>query len=258
MRAWRGGFTVTVLVAALTACDTGDPAPKRVEDPMFALAASVSGLKAGDYAYTVSTPTGATNSGVVDVPSDSATLDWMIGDADFRGRMTIRMVGPDRFVKLLFDTAELDLDEDGEELLGGAYWWRIDPDRLVDGDAYSVDRGAPDVTGASYLAQRVVTAQGDDRTITGTVDVTGLSGSLAFTDDLDGLGPATTALPFTVRLDERGRLTEWVLHAPAAGDVPAGDWKITATGYGTQEPQPRPPADQIKRMQSQGYAVLNG
>jgi hypothetical protein len=255
MKAVRGGCAA-VLVAALAACDTADPAPKWV-DPVFALAVSVSGVKAGDYAYTATSPTGDSMSGVVDVPSDSATLEHSIYYGDFRGRMTARMVGGDRYVKMAFDITETEASAYAdEELLTAAHWWRVDPDRIIDGDSWGVDRGAPDVTGAAYLAERVVTAKGDRRTITGTVDVSEMSYALAFVDDITAVGPTAKALPFTVRLDERGWFTEWTLHAPAAGDVPAGDWTIKVGGYGAQEPQPRPPADQTGRMQSQGYALL--
>ena len=284
----RGKLAPIVLAVALgaglTACGGGTAegggkaaAPA---DPKAAVTASTTGLDAGNYAFTSSSPDGNKANGAVHVASKSATLEMVTTDKDAAGTISFRFIDTDRYMKMKMDTKEMadsldelkDVDtsdpqmakmvkglEDMVEMFSGKTWMHVDATKVKDGDDLTLDPAAPDLTGASALLDGVVTAQGDARSVTGTLDATKLG-------DDDGpweikhftaMGEAAKALPYTATLDDQGRLTKLVLDAPKAGDVPAGPWTIEVTGYGAQAAQEKPAKGEVTEMPENAYEMIN-
>lgn len=285
----RGTFLCLVLAgtlgATLTACGTAGGTTATGEkavpaDPKAALAASTSALDAGDYAFTTSTPSGDKAKGAVHVPSKSATLEMVTTEKDAAGTISFRFVDTDRYVRMNINTAELkstlkDLDgvdtsdpemakmvkgvKDMVEMFSGKTWMHVDATKVKNNDELTLDTENPDLTGASELVGGVVTAQGDNRSVTGTLDATKLTDDGGPWDvaDITAMGEAAKALPYTATLDEQGRLTKLVLDAPKAGDVPAGPWTVQVTGYGAQAAQEAPAKKEVREMPDQAYDMFN-
>jgi hypothetical protein len=149
--------------------------------------------------------------------------------------------------------------EDMVEMFSGKTWMHVDATKVKDGDDLTLDLANPDLTGAGTLVGSVVTAQGDARSVTGTLDATKLTDDNGPWDSADftKMGETAKALPYTASLDEQGRLTKLVLDAPKAGDVPAGPWTIEITGYGAQAAQEKPAKGEVKEMPADAYEMLN-
>ncbi|MCA2218645.1 hypothetical protein [Jidongwangia harbinensis] len=285
MKFARGKFAVMVLTTALgatlTACGTSTDggntaAAEPPADPKAALTASASGLKAGDYAFISESPAGK-GKGVVHKDSKSANLTMFVEEDGIKGSIAFRFVDTDRYAKFDMDTKALsaqlkDVDtsdpemaemveglEDMVDMFSGKKWQHVDLTKVKEPGELSLDEENPDLTGASDLIAGVVTAEGDARTITGTLDATksDQTNSPWDADDLKAMGAAAKALPYTATLDEQGRLTKLSFEAPKAGEIPAGTWSVTISGYGEQTAQAKPPADKTEEMSAQGYEMLN-
>jgi hypothetical protein len=269
----------TVLGVALAGCgstDGGTPTAKPPADPKAALAASAAGLQAGDYAFTAESPKGKSN-GVVHLPSKSANLVMLLDEEGAQGSMAFRFVDAERYVKFDVDTSAMtaDLDKidtsdreaaemvkglrDLVDMLSGKKWQHVDVSKINEPDEFSLDERNGDLTGASELLTGVVTAQGDARTITGTLDATkpDLANSPWDTADMTAMGAAAKSLPYTATLDDQGRLTKLALDAPKSGETPAGTWTLEIKGYGTQAAQAKPAGGETEKMSAQGYEMLN-
>jgi hypothetical protein len=149
--------------------------------------------------------------------------------------------------------------KDMVEMFSGKTWMHVDATKVKDGDDLTLDLQNPDLTGAGALVGGVVTAQGDARSVTGTLDATKLSDDDGPWDtaDFTAMGETAKALPYTATLDEQGRLTKLVLDAPKAGEVPAGPWTIEITGYGAQAAQEKPAKGEVEEMPADAYDMIN-
>jgi hypothetical protein len=257
-----------VLAVALTLPLAVFGCAKKTEDPKAALAASTSGLNAGNYAFTAAMPD-AQLTGVVHVPSKSAALQIDSKATDGPGKFEFRLVDPDRWVRMSIDvkamTQGVDLTDpamkplvDTLKLFDGKTWMHVDLSKVKNADDLGLDLAKPDVTGASALLAGVVTAQGDKHTVTGTLDATKAGDEIGGfdTDDVKAMGEAAKSLPYSATLDDQGRLTHLELDVPKAGETPAGKWTLDLTGYGAQQPQTKPDGP-VKEMPASGYEMLN-
>ncbi|GIE99079.1 hypothetical protein [Paractinoplanes rishiriensis] len=254
--------------------DESDPPVVVPTDPKAALAASTTELRAGNYAFTAQTPTGAAR-GAVHLASKSATVELTTTGPE-PTRFEAVVVEPDRWVRLTADTSGLAaaLDNvdttDAEaaalaaglretvELFSGQSWLHVEAGKAKPGGDLDIDLSDPDLTGASALVAGALTVQRDNRTITGRLDASKAGGSgLLDTDTAAAMGAAAKSLPFTATLDDRGRLTRLEFDAPAADDVPAGKWSISIAGYGEQAPTAKP-TGAVKEMPASGYEAVDG
>lgn len=268
----------------LTGCSSSDKTDKSTKsdsvvvvpaDPKAALAASTKELAAGNFAFNAEMPIGAAK-GTVHLPSKSATVE-LNSTGDEPIKFEALLVDPDRWVRLTADTSGLaaglenvdDSDPDVAkladglretvEMFSGKSWMHVDVSKAAKGSELDIDLADPDLTGATGLVAGVLTVQGDNRTVTGTLDATKATADtgLLDTDTIKEMGAAAKSLPFTATLDDRGRLTRLEIDAPAADDVPAGKWAISISGYGQQSASPKPTGD-VKEMPDSGYETLNG
>ncbi|WP_157408404.1 hypothetical protein [Actinoplanes sp. N902-109] len=248
----------------------GEPADGRP-----ALAASLSGLTAGNYTFTRSDGT----AGAVHLP-DSSSISRQYGPSVLRTgsafylRYKIHGEAYDAWRQLIekhaagADPQELRTARQVMDSLDGKHWVRADEKRLhqaADAEDQSgmenlpaaPDAAAPDVTGAAGLAGAVVSAQLDGRTITGTLDATQVDPQLGlFTNDpFYFYGPRAKQLPFRATIDDKGRLSTitvtlpGALQAPASADPVPSDAPteaaeppvtITVSHYGDTPPQTAP------------------
>jgi hypothetical protein len=56
------------------------------------------------------------------------------------------------------------------EVFSGRTWTHVDATKLEDRSEFTLDPAEPDLSGVSALVRSVVTAQGDGRNVTGTLD----------------------------------------------------------------------------------------
>jgi hypothetical protein len=282
MKYTRGALFAAALLAgvALTGCGgtttTEEPAAKPV-DPKAAIAKSVDGLKEGNYAYNAKTPD-TDSTGAIHLPTKSASMVVNTKSADGDGKIEIRMIDPDRWMKITMDTSTFEGLEDIDtsdpqmaklaaqmqqlaDLFSGKNWMHVDQTKLKGEMAkdLAVDASNGDITGLTALIGTVVTAEGDAKTIKGTLDATKVTedSGMVTLDDVKAMGAGASALPYTATLDDQGRITSLELDAPKAGEVPAGKWTINVTGYGEQKAQEKPTGS-VKEMPTSAYDMLNG
>ncbi|MET0425782.1 MAG: hypothetical protein ABW046_18075 [Actinoplanes sp.] len=279
MKNLRGSFVAAALAGlvgtSLTGCG-GDAAEDKPADPKAALAGSATGLTAGNYAFDASQPN-STAKGIVHVPSKSVTLSMIEQDKEAgEMKIDIRMLEPDRWMKITMDTSEMTAGLDSidtsnpeaakmakglqqmADMFSGKSWYHVDLSKMKDKTDLTFDPAKPDLTGASELVAAIVTAEGDEHTITGTLDATKVTeeNALVDTDDVEAIGAAASTLPYTATLDDEGRLTQLVLDVPKAGDTPAGKWTLNISGYGAQAAQTKPDG-KVTEMPASGYESLN-
>ena len=256
--------TITAALALLlTAC--GSATDRAPADPKAALAASTSGLIAGDYAFTVATPN-TRFEGTVHRPSGTGELEITTGT-----RTEFRQAGSDHWLRMGLDPATVDQELEGidlgdprlkgfaaavdqmKKLLNGTTWVHHDPGKFRN-ERRSPGLTGTDVTGAATLLSAVVAAQRDADRITGTLDMAGAGETLGAynTAGLDALG----TVPFTARLDGEGRLVHLELTLPRVDHTPAGPWTFDVTGCGAQQPVPAP-AGAVEEMPDGVYALFS-
>ncbi|WP_067508413.1 hypothetical protein [Actinoplanes sp. TFC3] len=263
---------VPLLALGLTAC-TDDKA-----DPKTALADSTSGIKAGNYTFSVTMPGGSSGKGVVHSPSKTAAIDFVSATEEGKGEMNFRFVDADRYLKLKVDMGETaeqlqslqDVGDDPEsaklrdglksmvDMFSGKKWLRLDMSKVTSKE-FNLQQDNPDMVGVSTLLGAAATAEGDSP-IKGTLDATtvtddkGLFGKSSF----EGLDPAAgKAIPYEATLDSEGRLTKLVLDVPKLKNTPAGKWTAEFTGYGSAAQQQVPPAAEVEEAPDQAYAAIN-
>ena len=281
MKHTRGAlFAAALLVGvALTGCagSAKEEAPARPADPKTAIAQSVDGLKDGNYAYTATTPD-ADSTGAIHLPTKSATMVINTKTDEGDSKIEVRMIDPERWMKITMPAKVFEGIDDVDtsdpqiaklaaqmkqmrQLFSGKDWMHIDQSKLKGDIAkeLGVDGTKGDLTGLTALIGTVVTAQGDAKTITGTLDATKIAEDqgIITVSDVKAMGAGAAALPYTATLDDQGRITAMELDVPKAGDIPAGKWTIGVSGYGEQKTQEKPTGP-VQEMPESAYQMLNG
>jgi len=277
---------VPLLTLSLAACagneaggTTADVAAPPA-DPKQALAASTSGIKAGNYSFTATMPDGTDTKGVVHIPSKSASVDMGIEDEGSKGLIQFRIIEPNRYMKMKMDLgesatelAEIEQLADSNpemkkladslkamtELFSGKHWMKVDMDKLKASDM-QIGIENPDLAGVGPLLDGVNTAERTPTGISGTLDATKVKGDdqIFGESGFEGLSAEQgKALPYEATLDAEGRLTKLVLDVPKFAETPAGKWTLDYTGYGAAAKQEAPPAAEVKEMPENAYEMLN-
>nr|WP_296063657.1 hypothetical protein [uncultured Actinoplanes sp.] len=240
-------------------------------DPKAALTGSVAALKDGNFAFTAKTPE-IDGTGAIHLPSKSASLDFTSKTADGEGAYQVRLVDPDSWVKITVKDLDFGAQLQGadpndpqvkglmmlSDMFSGKAWMHFDKNK-VKGDAakdLSLDLSDGDITGVTDMVGAVATAQGDEHTITGTIDATKVTGDDGFlsADDIKSTG--ATSVPFSAALDDQGRLSSFEVDMPKSGDTPAGKWTLQISGYGQQKAQEKPTGS-VQEMPEPVYSSLN-
>jgi hypothetical protein len=283
------GVVAALLLLPLAACaGPGKPAAEAGKpfDPQATLAASTSGIDAGNYRLNLTMPGDGHFGGTVHTPSKSADITMKMKQKGTTLSMQFRFLDSQQFTKFQMDEADLakmrkQLDEIAamgdvggaqmrkatkslSEMLAmfsGKKWVKIDKTKLRDKSEATLDIDDPDLAGVSTLVKSATTAQGDKNTITGTLDATKVATDDAFLgNDTFSEVPADVAkaVPYTATLDAEGRLTKLVLDLPKFSDYPAGKWVTELGEYGTAKAAQAPPAAEVKEAGPEVYEMLNG
>ncbi|XVU29850.1 hypothetical protein ACQPZJ_23015 [Actinoplanes sp. CA-054009] len=275
---WAFASAACLLLSACTAPATAPPAASPSAAPFdagAALAASTGGIDAGGYTFSIVGPRFETSGGV-HPPSGSAEILSTVQQSDLNVLTRARVAGGRTFLLWRLtggkwdeldrnlETAERSPDRGVRErartmrhfrgFFDGTYW--MPPAALPASAAPQVDLRDPDVVGVKRLLDRVVSAQGDDLVITGTLDSSGLAQDRTLIGSLARMYPPRTgtAMPFRATLDAEDRIASLSLTTPGSGD----SWVISLSGYGTTPPQVAPPADIVKMPSPQVLKLLRG
>lgn len=287
------GIIASLLLLPAAACGAPSKpaAPAAAEKPFDAkavLAASTSGIQAGDYTFRFTRPGNDVASGTVHRPSRSIGMKMTMKlDEETSAALDLRVIGPKRYQRMKIDAATLAtlrkqkkmLTElgrpnnpkvkealakvnSGLDTFGGDHWNLVDKSKIKDSSLmeYDVDVDRPDVTGAGALVGVAATAAGDKTSIKGTLDATRMTGAeeLINKETFKDV-PLTTAeaVPFVATLDADGRMTKLAMELPAAEDHPAGTWTVEFTGYGAAPAQQAPSAREVKEATPEMYDMFN-
>lgn len=263
-------LAASLLVPGLTACKsdtTGEPAATGSpaadsssravpSDAKEALLASTKELSKGNFSFSMS---GGELNGVgkVHMPTKSAEMTMTGGDAsdDLAMEMHLVFIDTDTWVKIQFAGAMATAVPD--KLNSGKYQ-HLDRTRIQGIDDLEFDFSDVDPAGSEALTKAITEVRKTGEGLyAGTLDATKVTGS----DMLDAatvkaLAGQATAVPFTAKLDGQGRLTEFGLEVPAAGDTKAQNLLITYADYGATTPVQKPPADQVVEASDDVYEML--
>lgn len=270
-RRWNVGvLTAALLVPTLAAC-TSDTAEPTVEpsttvaadssaipaDARQALLASTKGIAEGNFSFSISG--GAFNAaGKVHAASRSAEISVASGDpASLDPVLEVHMIFVDTDVWAVVERSSLSATAMPTSPGAGKYH-RIDRSRVKGVKQLEFDFDHVDLAGSEALTKAITEArQTADRLYEGTIDATRVTDSnLLDAQVVKALAGRATAVPFSAKLDDQGRLLELGLEVPAAGDTPAQFLLVTYAEYGTTPATEKPPADEVVEASEDFYRLL--
>jgi hypothetical protein len=136
-------------------------------------------------------------------------------------------------------------------------WMLVDQSKITKADSKPFNFTGPDALGLAALLTSVTDVQRTDAThLTGTVDLTKATGPIKPSDDdIKAASGAAAAVPFTVTLDDQGRLTELKITADASHSALSEDFVFS--NYGSPSAISAPaPADVVPASDTV-YQILN-
>ncbi|MGK5738364.1 hypothetical protein [Micromonospora sp. URMC 103] len=266
IRRWSFGMlAATLLVPGLTACNSGTDADEPAAanssaaavpaDPKEALLASTKELEKGNFTFTLAGD-GVTGQGLVHKPSNSAQVTMTMDDGSgTKMGMELIHIQPESWVKL-------DLGELGAMIPGAAAmkdkYQHLDQSKVKDVRDLTLNMEDLDPGDSAMVLKGVTEVQKTgEGAYSGKVDVSGVTDADSLDADvIKALGAQAKSLPFTAKLDAQGRLTEWVISIPAAGETKAHDIKVTYADYGNATAAQKPAADKVVEAPAQTYEMF--
>ncbi|HKD97693.1 MAG TPA: hypothetical protein VKB69_08825 [Micromonosporaceae bacterium] len=194
---------------SLTACSSGSkPSPTAQVAPADALNNALAQLKTTGYDVTL-TDSQSHGTGSVDPASSAATVQQSGVVEGTNITIAGTEIGPDKWV-------HLDLGALGQQAgVDATKWYHVDSSKLTGADAWPFELSGPDAFGVGEVLTAVTGVKATDAThLTGTVDLTQATGPAKPSDsDLQTAGAAAKTTPFTVVLDDKGRLASVSINA---------------------------------------------
>ncbi|MDR7275018.1 hypothetical protein [Catenuloplanes atrovinosus] len=249
---------MAALLLALAGCGGPSAAPEPAAssaaappDPKAALLASVAALDELNYEFTHGSPYHGDLSGVVHAPTGVLELQHRVkySDTDIYD-VRYRRVGEAHWLRI--DLSQYaGLTGEPPAALTGKVWL---PARAVSTrDEFGplvFARPEQGLTGVERLVTGVVTVTRKGvATFEGTLDVTGAEpGTLGFgleAEHVKALGERARSLTFRATTDNRGRLRQFGIELPAAGDYGSGGMTFTFDQYGTARAPAAPTGDDL-------------
>jgi hypothetical protein len=187
---------------------SGTPSDKPAVDPAVALTAAVGKLTGVGYDLKVTTGEGINGTGSIDPTTHSAAINAKGAVQGVDVEIGAVEIGADLYAKINLGpmTSTLGLDP--------TKWYQLDPTKVTGEQALPFDLSSPDALGIGGLLTSVTGLKAVDAThITGTVDLTKATGPAA---PSSGDATGQTAVPFTVTLDDQGRISEVKVQADAS------------------------------------------
>jgi hypothetical protein len=137
----------------------------------------------------------------------------------------------------------------------------IDPTKWMKADLSKLGHrtGPPDLTGADVMDTHelfttvVSVTRADDTHLSGTVDLTAAKADVSDPQTMAAAGPAAKAAPFTVTLDDQGRITD--VHYTIPGTK--SDFQAHYSNYGSPSPIQPPDPTGVIPMPASVYAAIN-
>ncbi|GGM40673.1 hypothetical protein ACFFX1_17990 [Dactylosporangium sucinum] len=239
-------LTLVLAAGSVAACDAeftaGSPAQARpvgaaASDvpPAEALRAAVQALDATSHNFELNAGT-STGSGRVDHAAKAATMEMRGQAEDLEISMAFTVIAPDVWVKADFG-AELN------ELWGlkPGSWMRLDKTKLGASTTLPIDpSGTPDLGVTDLFKDGLADVRRTDAThFSGTVDITVTDSVLTPSDKvLEKAGDKAKQLPFTATVDDKGRLTSFVVDGASVD--PDLAISLTFAGFGSVLPVSAP------------------
>ncbi|MGA3525995.1 hypothetical protein [Melissospora conviva] len=261
MRRRVGLLAAALLIPALAACgsdatDGSGDAKKEAAipaDPKQALVEATKVLESGDFRYTL-TGDQVKGEGAVHMPSNSAHISMTIGDAaqGFAMEMEYIFLGEEGWIRLDIQG----LGADANPTAGKFH--HVDTKKVPDSSSMILKKGEADPVGSKALMNSIVEVQKTgEGAYSGTIDVTKAGEmQLVDKDTIEALGDQATKLPFTAKIDDQGRLVEFGMQMPAAGDLPAQDIKMVYSDFGSVTGIQAPPAADVVEADEEFYQKL--
>ncbi len=240
-----GVALVAALSIALTGCDDGTtatgggaPAPSRAATttaPADAREALLAGAR-------------KLNEDSVRVTMDSVAIK---GEGIMDPR---RNVADLKMVMLLEETHMINIRDDVYLRSDAESWWHVDKSALPAGSPLDVMPDG-DPAGINKLVNSVAEVRSTgDRAFAGTLDYTR---TMAADADIRAMGDKARAVPFTAKVDEQGRLVEFVLDLSAASPL-AGELTTRYHDFGVPVTVQAPPAAQVEEIPAAVLESLGG
>ncbi|MEH0938918.1 hypothetical protein [Micromonospora psammae] len=267
IRRWSLGVLAAALfVPGLAACnseaadsgtDKAAAAPAIPADPKEALLASTKEIGKGNFTFAI---TGGEfdGGGTVHMPSKSAEVKMKGGGGgeDFSMDLHLVFIDTDSWVKMEFGGPMADAIPGAKQMKGK--YQHLDRSKVKDAKELEFDFADVDPAGSEALTKAVTDVKKTgEGTYSGTIDGTKATDSdVLDADVVKGLGDKAAALPFTAKLDAQGRLTEFAVQLPAAGDAKAQNVTVTYADYGTATAVQKPPADKVVEASAQVYEMF--
>jgi hypothetical protein len=217
-------------------------------DPKAELAAAAAKLGQESMKIDMAMAGALSMTGVVDPQAGTAKMSMKLGAAADGGKMEVRQVGNDTYLKLGGSLAALLRGKSTKP------WLHVDAAKLTEGSNINImPKDDPGSTKALLTAVTKVERVGDHG-FRGTIDLT-KSPKYNKGSNLAALGAKATNVPFTAKTDGQGRLTELTMDmsAVAAG---AGKVKSTYSDFGTPVSVKAPPASEVDELPSELSSLL--
>ncbi len=220
--------------------------------PAEALTAALGKLKGQSYDVNLTDRGGTlTAHGSVNGAENSASISEQGTLEGQHISISATEVDTNLWVKLDFGplNAQLSLDR--------SKWMLVDKSRITKASGTPFDLAGPDAFGITGLLTSVSGVTRSDAThLAGTVDLTAATGvNKPAAGDLTKAGAAAKTVPFTVTLDDQGRLVDLKIKASGAAADLAG--QLVITNYGSPGPITTPPAVDVIPAPPVLYEVLN-
>jgi hypothetical protein len=250
---------LAVVSMALSACSSNSTsassspsAAASTSAPASAAAALTSAIVGlGGQAFDMRvTAAGATGTGSVDPSKRAVTFDAKGSEGGETFELNVTAIDTDLWVKL-------DLGSHNGQLgLNPAKWLKVDSSK-IDFNSIGLDvLNSTDVLDLTSMQKAMSNVKRtDDTHLTGTIDLTALTGVVSpDSDDLTKAGAAAKAVPFSATLDGQGRLSELKINGDSIGTGLSID--IVITNIGAASSITAPPASDVVPAPGAIYQIL--
>jgi len=260
-----GLATMAAAALALAGCDNGGaastpgasaPAPGAsatgsfgAADPtaVAALSAATAKLGTTSFKVTATSGTGFKLTAAIDPAKGTGTADVVASGPNAKLTVKTLLIDQDLYVQVPGVTK-------------AGTWTHLDVSRLPEGANVGLRPGQIDPVNTAKLLDSATNVHATGaNSYAGTIDLTkavGLAGVDQVT--IDEVGGQAQQVPFTVGLDDQGRLSVLTINLPAMGGQQAQPLEVLYSDYGTPVTATRPAAAQITEAPDDFYRSLGG
>jgi hypothetical protein len=232
-------------IGVLTSAPATSPSPSAVDGTDAFDTAMVS----LDHGYDVVVKSGGvTATGRMDPADHAATVDFAGLQDGVHGDVAFTQIGSAVWMKIDLGTISR------REGIEPKIWYRLAPSKIPDPDSlpFDLENGGDPLDVTDLFSAVADVRQTDSAHITGTVDLSQASGSVAPDPaDVDDAGAAAKAEPFTLALDDGGR--------PAHLHVSGNHYLATDFAFshvGSPSPIKAPPPSDVRKATSAVYQLF--